>query len=173
MKGFRSKIEVIIVGALALLFVIWAVSKCNATKEKLQDEAAAEALEDSLANPSPTSAVTPPAGTANSGNKNQPASKTSPSTASSNQLYTRLYITIDNLKLRKEPGLNGGVITKLKLFDRVYFLDEMTDSATQVNLGYEIADEPWVKVKTMKGQTGWVYGAGVHYAKKKRSGVLE
>ncbi|TAK32567.1 MAG: SH3 domain-containing protein, partial [Saprospiraceae bacterium] len=101
------------------------------------------------------------------------ATTTAPTATSTDQLHTRLYVTIDKLKLRKEPKLNGAVIAELKLFDQVYFLDEMTDSTTQVNLGYEIADEPWVKVKSMKGQTGWVYGAGVHYAKKKRSGVLE
>jgi len=166
MKGFRSKIEVFIVGALALLFVIWAVSKCNASKEKLLNEAAAEAVEDSLATQTQQLAAPLPEAAS-------PENKGNPTATTSDQLYTRLYITIDKLKLRKEPTLKGAVIAELKLFDRVYFLDEMTDSTTQVNLGYEIADEPWVKVKTMKGRTGWVYGAGVHYAKKKRSGVLE
>jgi hypothetical protein len=42
-----------------------------------------------------------------------------------------------------------------------------------VNLGTEKADEPYVKIKTKRGTVGWVYGAGVHYVKKKRSGVLE
>jgi Bacterial SH3 domain len=168
MKGFRSKIEVIVIGTLALLFIIWAVSKCSDTKEKLQDEAAAEAVEDSLATQTP-----PPVAPSPKAVPPADAGKTNASTASPSGQYTRLYITIDKLKLRKEPELKGVVIAELKLFERVYFLDEMTGSTTQVNLGYEIADEPWVKVKTMKGQTGWVYGAGVHYAKKKRSGVLE
>ena len=34
--------------------------------------------------------------------------------------------------------------------------------------GYEIADEPWVKVQHKRGRIGWVYGAGVNYYKKKR-----
>jgi hypothetical protein len=87
--------------------------------------------------------------------------------------YSRLYITIKNLNMRKTPDLNGDLITKLELFEEVFFLNEVTDSTFQINLGYEIANEPWVKIKTKKGQEGWVYGAGVNYYKKKRRGVAE
>ena len=58
-------------------------------------------------------------------------------------------------------------------FEQVNFLGEVTDSTTEVNLGYEIANEPWVKVQHTRGKIGWVYGAGVNYYKKKRDGVLE
>lgn len=85
----------------------------------------------------------------------------------------RLYITIKNLKVRKSPGLKEDVVAQLPLFEEVIFMDEVTDSTYQINLGYEIADEPWVKIKTEKGVIGWVYGAGVNYYKQKRTGVLE
>ncbi len=62
---------------------------------------------------------------------------------------------------------------ELKLFEEVAFLNEVSDSTTQLNLGYEITDEPWVKVRHPKGQVGWVYGAGVNYYPKKRGGVMD
>ncbi len=174
MKGLRGNFELILIGIFILIFLIWAISKCNASKEKLQEEAAIEAKEDSLANqttsPSTTTAPAPPATQAA-----QPTQAPQPAAqpvAPAEPQYTKLYITIDKLKLRKQPGLKGESITELPLFEEVYFLNEMTDSTTQLNLGKEMADEPWVKIKTKKGQTGWVYGAGVHYHKKKRSGTL-
>jgi hypothetical protein len=77
------------------------------------------------------------------------------------------------LKVRKFPGLKEEVIGQLPLYEEVTFMDEVTDSSYQINLGYEIADEPWVKIRTKKGTVGWVYGAGVNYYKQKRTGVLE
>ena len=50
-------------------------------------------------------------------------------------------------------------------------MNEVTDSTFQINLGKEVADEPWVKVRSKKGHVGWVYGAGVDYYKYKRPGV--
>ncbi|MCR9290893.1 SH3 domain-containing protein [Saprospiraceae bacterium] len=87
--------------------------------------------------------------------------------------YSRLYVTINDLNMRKSPELDGDLITKLSLFEEVFFLNEVTDSTQKINLGKEIADEPWVKIKTKKGKEGWVYGAGVNYYKKKRGGVME
>ncbi len=74
--------------------------------------------------------------------------------------------------MRKTPGLKGESLGELKLFDEVYYMNETTDSLYEVNLGREMAKEPYVKIKTKRGTVGWVYGAGVHYIKKKRSGTL-
>ena len=52
-------------------------------------------------------------------------------------------------------------------------MNEVTDSTYEVNLGKEKANEPYVKIKTKRGTVGWVYGAGVHYVKKKHSGTLD
>jgi len=188
MKGLRSKIEIIVIGVFILLFLIWAASKCSSSKEKLQQAATEEAREDSLVNaskqPAPTANVNPslpvlqPAATnpSTAQPSTAPATGTQPaatSTKPQDPQYTRLFVTIDKLKIRKQPGLKGDVLGELKLFDEVYFMNEETDSTYKVNLGIEIADEPYVKIKTKKGTVGWVYGAGVHYARKKRSGVLE
>lgn len=81
--------------------------------------------------------------------------------------HTKLYVTIDGLNVRTKPGLNSSIIDRLPLGEEVFFMDEVSDSTQQINLGDRIANEPWIKIKTPKGRTGWVYGAGVNYYKKK------
>ena len=86
---------------------------------------------------------------------------------------TVLYVTIDGLKLRKEPGLKADLVAKLELYEPVYYLGEKTDYTQEINLGYDTVTDYWVKVKTKSGKVGWVFGAGVHYYKQKRKGVME
>ena len=203
MKGLLSKVEYIVIGLLALVFLIWTASKCNAHKEQAKTDDAIESREDSLAKAAnqKLTATTPPitqqapqpvATTSSSPDTYQPitggpATTTTPAagtqaaktaapaeaTSSKESNFSKLYVTIDKLKVRKTPGLKGQLLGELKLFDEVYYMNEVTDSTFVVNLGTEKADEPYVKIKTKRGTVGWVYGAGVHYVKKKRSGVLE
>jgi hypothetical protein len=200
MKGLLSKVEYIVIGLLALIFLMWTASKCNAHKEEAQSAEAIEAREDSLAQAAnkpkvPTLApieqtTAQPAAPASSPDTYQPingapaattpAQGTQTATAapaeatnSKDAGLSKLYVTIDKLKVRKTPGLKGQSLGELKLFDEVYYMNEVTDSTYTVNLGTEKANEPYVKIKTKRGTVGWVYGAGVHYAKKKRTGVLE
>ncbi len=84
-----------------------------------------------------------------------------------------LYVTIDGLKVRKEPGLKGETLAELKLYEPVTFLNKKTDWTQEISLGYEKVTDHWVKVRTQSGKEGWVFGAGVHYYKMKRQGVLE
>jgi Bacterial SH3 domain len=86
---------------------------------------------------------------------------------------TSLYVTIDGLKVRKEPGLKSETIDQLKLYDQVEFLNKRTDWTQEISLGLEKVTDHWVKVKTKRGKEGWVFGAGVNYYKEKRKGVLE
>lgn len=174
MKGLLSKFEYIIIGIFAIIFLMWAISKCSSHKEQAQDEAAIEAKEDSLANAAKQPAVNTPAPAVADSTKVAASQTAAAQPAPSQETPgSKLYVTIDKLKLRKTPGLKGELLGELKLFDEVYYQDEVTDSTYEVNLGKEMADEPYVKVKTKRGTVGWVYGAGVHYVKKKRSGVLE
>ncbi len=204
MKGLLSKVEYIVIGVLALIFLMWTVSKCNAHKEEAQSAEAVEAMQDSLANQEQTAATPPPIaqqpaqqpaapasspgtytpingepaaatsapanGTQTTGSQNTTAETAAPKETAG---LSKLYVTIDKLKVRKEPGLKGQLLGELKLFDEVYYMNEVTDSTFVVNLGKEKADEPYVKIKTKRGTVGWVYGAGVHYVKKKRSGTLD
>ncbi len=206
MKGLLSKVEYIVIGVLALIFLMWTVSKCNAHKAEAQDQAAVETQEDSLSQaenkklpppiaqqpdaqqlpasspdtyqpidgsaPATTNTATQPAAGSATGTK--PAQAQAAQTATSADAgRSKLFVTIDKLKVRKTPGLKGELLGELKLFDEVYYMDEVTDSSFTVNLGTEKATEPYVKIKTKRGTVGWVYGAGVHYVKKKRSGVLQ
>ncbi|MEM9837355.1 MAG: SH3 domain-containing protein [Bacteroidota bacterium] len=85
---------------------------------------------------------------------------------------TTLYVTFDGLNVRKGPGLNYGKVDRLKLYDAVTFLNEITDSTYQISLGDVTPDEPWIKILTPSGKEGWVYGAGVDYYKRKLEGVI-
>ena len=176
-KGLLPKVEVLIILVFFLSFIAWAMTKCNATQMLYEEEAVAEeqieepddnSTADVSAIPnadsdSETATATPSSETA--------SSSSSTSSASDNQDLSRLYITIDKLKLREEPNLESDVILEFPLFERVWFMNEITEFKEEINLGKELANEPWVKVKSKKGHIGWVYGAGVHYHKQKRSGV--
>lgn len=87
--------------------------------------------------------------------------------------YTNLYVTFPNLNVRSTPQLKGKLIERLKLYDKVLFMNEVTDTTQRINLGDVVANEPWIKIKTPTGNEGWVYGAGVSYYKKKVEGVKE
>ena len=84
-----------------------------------------------------------------------------------------LYVTIEGLKMRKEPGLKSESVAKLALYEPVTFLNQKTEWTQEISLGYEKATDHWVKVRNKAGKEGWVFGAGVHYYKMKRKGVLE
>ncbi|GAB4490433.1 MAG: hypothetical protein OHK0019_09310 [Saprospiraceae bacterium] len=84
-----------------------------------------------------------------------------------------LFVTIDGLKVRKEPGLKGETVAKLALYEPVTFLNKKTEWTQEISLGYEKVTDHWVKIRTRSGKEGWVFGAGVHYYKMKRQGVME
>ncbi|MEY4936697.1 MAG: hypothetical protein RIS64_3056 [Bacteroidota bacterium] len=80
-----------------------------------------------------------------------------------------LYVTIENLNLRTQPNVSGKLLGRLKLYEPVTFLSEVTETTQQVTLANgEVTNEPWIKIRTQKGVNGWVYGAGISFYKKKR-----
>lgn len=87
--------------------------------------------------------------------------------------YSTLYVTIDGLKMRKTPGLKGELVAKLELYEPVFFLNQKSEKTEEISLGYEKVTDHWVKVRTKAGKEGWVFGAGVHYYKMKRKGVMD
>jgi hypothetical protein len=96
-----------------------------------------------------------------------------PAAKSTDANGSMLYATIDGLKVRKEPGLKGETLAELALYEPVTFLNKKTEWTQEISLGYEKVTDHWVKVRTRSGKEGWVFGAGVHYYKMKRQGVLE
>mgnify|MGYP001135824765 CR=1 FL=1 len=93
-------------------------------------------------------------------------------TGSSAAKYSSLFVTIDGLKLRKQPGLKGEVVATLELYEEVYFLNKKSEKTEEISLGLEKVTDHWVKIRTKSGKEGWVFGAGVHYYKMKRKGVM-
>ncbi|MCA0235042.1 MAG: SH3 domain-containing protein [Bacteroidetes bacterium] len=102
----------------------------------------------------------------------KPAAPATTGSSTSSAKYSSLYVTIDGLKLRKQPGLKGEVVATLELYEEVYFLNKKSEKAEEISLGLEKVTDHWVKVRTKSGKEGWVFGAGVHYYKMKRKGVL-
>ena len=162
-KTILPRLEILIILVFFISFLGWAANKCSRTKTTLQEESLAEAADslqmDTLVAPTTIIATPPPV--------------TAPTQESEPQVIRGLlYVVIDDLNMRTEPSLKSDVIAVLNLFDEVQFVNEITDSTTQLKLSETIlADEPWVKVKNKKGRVGWVYGAGVHYHKKKYPGL--
>lgn len=160
-----SRLEFILIGMFFLAFVIWSVSKCSRSRKTYQDKSAQE-VQDSLeyaqsvgekvALPKDTTATPAPSQAQSAPPRPQ---------------YSTLYVTIDGLNVRSAPGLKGEVLDRLKLYDEVFFLNERTDSLYEFSIGKIKVKEPYVKIRTRKGRTGWVYGAGVHYYKMKREGA--
>jgi len=193
-QGWLPRIEILVVLVFFLSFIIWAASKCQATKALYQDneistelneteEPVADISTEQPAAPpannatSPATSPQPGAGTTQPGAATTPAGtnvvtppSTSPTTADD---ATRLFVTIGGLNVRTAPRLNAQIVDKLNLDDVVLFMNEVTDTTQKINLGTIVADEPWVKIKTKKGKIGWVYGAGVHYYKGRNPGAME
>ena len=76
---------------------------------------------------------------------------------------TELFITIDSFNFRTTPKLDGAVIKKLRLSEKVVYLNQITDFSQKIFVKESWEDEPWIKVRTIEGDEGWVYGAGVSY----------
>lgn len=104
---------------------------------------------------------------------NAPQTPPPAGTSSSSTRYSSLFVTIEGLKIRKEPQLKSPVVARLKLNEEVFFLNKKSEKPEEINLGYETVTDYWVKIKTKSGKEGWVFGAGVHYYKMKRKGVIE
>lgn len=169
------RLEVILIMVFFVSFILWALRKCSENRELYPDELPPETEEtmtatDSIITPEIFNEPEP-----------QPQQPTGPNVAvrsgdeapsrNIREKYTPLYVTIENLNMREIPALNGKILDRLKLYDEVIFLNEVTDSIYQIDLGNLPTEAPWIKVRNKKGKVGWVYGAGVHYYKKKLEGV--
>jgi len=156
------RLELVILGVFLIIFILYASTKCSSVKARHEPEAGEAALSDSA---SQTVAATTTA----------PAMDSVATTAQPAEVvrerYTPLYSTIAGLNVRAEPKLNAKVLDRLALYEEVAFLNEISDSTQEISLGKIVRNDPWVKIRTQKGRTGWVFGAGVHYYKLKLEGV--
>lgn len=197
------KLDTIIIAVFFVCIGLWMLSKCgNRRSEYLQRTTRVDDEQDerpvrrdtvrvpppaaTTVSPTPTTPpvaapVAPPPVTATPIKQQAAANPSSaptpqqpqPAPANAAPKQTMLYVTIDQLKMRKEPGLKGKSIGQLDLYSQVYFTGERTDWKQEISLGKEKVTDCWVKIKTKEGKTGWVFGAGVNYYKEKRKGVIE
>lgn len=154
-KGMLPRMELLVIGILLLCFLFWGISRCSSGRQAM-NEVEVVPVDSSLVDQSQQ-------------DSSQNQSDLEPSFKA--EYYTKLFVTIDGLNLRDQPDLAGELLVKLPLYEVVYFMNEVTDSTFQINLGKETVNEPWIKVRSKKGHVGWVYGAGVDYYKYKRKGV--
>lgn len=173
-KMSMPRLEVILIIVFFVSFVLWAMRKCSENKDLYPDEVPPETEETITATDSiitPEIFNVPPTPPKPTGPNVNVRSGDEPPSNITREKFTPLYVTIENLNMREIPALNGKILDRLKLYDEVIFLNEVTDSIYQIDLGNLPTEAPWVKVKNKKGIVGWVYGAGVHYYKKKLEGV--
>lgn len=172
------KFQFLLFGVLLVVLLIWGSGKCSRTLDDYETERMAETIAqlraDSLARAEAAAAT--PATTAPAAAPARDRATTRDTIRGGNiqvirERTTPLYVTIEGLALRSGPGLNYQVLDRLKLFDEVNFLQEVTDSLYEIKLGTITPREPWVKVRSPKGRDGWVYGAGVDFYKYKLEGV--
>lgn len=167
-KGALPKVEIIIVGVLLTLFMIWAVSQCSDTREAYQqramEEAEEQALIDSIERARFMDSNTPLDTSIKRLKQPEPE-------VPGGERVTTLYVVTPALNMRRGPGLRFGLVERLSLHDELSFLGEVTDSTERINLGDIVTDKPWVKVRSAAGKEGWVYGACVDYYKYELKGV--
>lgn len=176
-KKALPRLEVILILVFFVAFVLWAMRKCSENREMYQEHI--PETEEQETTTSVDSVITPEIFNVPPTSSEQPQTEQQPGVRNADEApsrtiqekYTPLYVTLENLNMREIPALNGKVLDRLKLYDEVTFLNEVTDSIHEINLGSKLTQAPWIKVKTKKGKVGWVYGAGVHYYKTKLEGV--
>jgi len=179
------KLDTIIILVFFFCIALWMISRCEQKRSDYQqrafshrDKEEPSAAPDSIRLTPPPKPVPTPVerkpDNPNPQNKTAESAKAAPekanSTTKNNQAL--LYVTIDGLKLRKEPGLKSETISQLKLHEEVTFLGKRTDWTQEISLGTEKVTDRWVLVRTQSGKEGWVFGAGVNFYKEKRKGVL-
>jgi len=169
------KFQFILFGFLLLVFFIWAGGKCSRSQAAIETERSNEVNElqirDSLAQ---IEADNRAAQRRVQQKANDPVKRDTlrgGQTQIIRERITPLFVTIEGLAMREGPGLNNKILTRLSLFEEISFMNEVTDSLYTIKLGTITPTEPWIKVRSRKGQIGWVYGAGVDYYKRKFEGL--
>jgi hypothetical protein len=73
------------------------------------------------------------------------------------------YAWVDKLNIRKAPNAASAVVAQVREGDALTFNGEQTETTEKINLRGKTFDEPWIKVTTTDGKTGWVYGGAVEF----------
>ena len=158
-KEVIPNMELALIAMFFLSFIIWTVSKCTVTQAKYEEEATSAAAKNPIKKDSISTANAPAIQAISKKTKAPPTQKTKTVIKE----VTKLYVVLDQLKLRNGPTRDSAIVYQFKLNDKVTFLKQVTNFKEKINLGNRIAEEPWIKVRGPGGHEGWVYGAGVSY----------
>lgn len=72
---------------------------------------------------------------------------------------TNLFVsTVDNLRIRETPDINGKVIGKIMRFEEVEYQGATSQVEMTLDVDGEQISAPWIKVKTKTGVEGWIWG---------------
>ena len=185
------RIETLIIAVFFLSVGLWGINQCSAERTQMtrkfeetaetdapqtlpEPDKAAPEMEPALDAPPPEPAAEPVKPRPKPGKRPELTNNIRPTEPKAEPAKPQaagagvLYVTIEGLRMRSEPGLRGELVAKLRLYEPVIFLDEKTSWTQEINLGTEKVTDHWVKIKTESGKEGWVFGAGVHFFKKKR-----
>ena len=70
---------------------------------------------------------------------------------------------LDNVRIRDIAGLKGKEIETVSKDAKLFYQNEMSDFTDEITLRGIAYNDPWLKVKTEKGKTGWVYAGAVKF----------
>ncbi len=136
-------IEMIAVGLLLVAVMMYALGQCGGRRKPTETPANAAQLADSAQLEARASNLRP------------------------------LYVVVDSLKLRSKPQLDSNFIRYLSYDEIVFDMGVQTDFMQTIRFSIDdVRTEPWVKIRTNKGEVGWVFGAGVHFYRKKRRAAM-
>lgn len=86
----------------------------------------------------------------------------------SDALRRSLYVSMDSLRMRRAPHKDSATVKFLVYSEEITDMGEYQNEQTIKITPEYSATEPWIKVKTKDGRSGWVFGAGVRPYPKKR-----
>jgi SH3-like domain-containing protein len=78
-----------------------------------------------------------------------------------------IFTVVDSVNIRSKPGRNGAILERvIKNGTEMYYVGEKTKNIQKIRIGEVDYNEPWLKVRTPQGRTGWVYGGTVRFYKR-------
>ena len=76
---------------------------------------------------------------------------------------SQLIVEVDKLRFRDQAGEKGKVLGFLKKGEHLIDLGETSVFTNTITIRGVKYTEPWLKVKTTKGEVGWVFGGAVNF----------
>lgn len=96
-------------------------------------------------------------------NKAEEASQIVEAPAAISAESIELTAILDNVRIRDKAGLKGKEIASVSKGMKLFYLDEMSDFTDEITLRGIAYNDPWLKIKTTKGEIGWVYAGAIKF----------